>query len=116
MLLYKYKPPSPFEHVADILINERLYCCPYYHMNDPFEGLFLESIESVVAQEGGMAFRARIPPNRLQRACLGSRPRSKSDSGTALQRHHRDSYPEASTSWCDVYKGQLDHDRRAIVI
>jgi hypothetical protein len=45
MLLYKYKPPSPFEHVADILINERLYCCPYYHMNDPFEGVFLESIE-----------------------------------------------------------------------
>jgi hypothetical protein len=45
MLLYKYKPPGPFEHVADILINERLYCSPYYHMNDPFEGVFLESIE-----------------------------------------------------------------------
>jgi hypothetical protein len=53
MTLYKYKPPTPFEHVADILVNERVYCCPYYHMNDPFEGLFLESIESVVKVGAG---------------------------------------------------------------
>jgi hypothetical protein len=45
MILYKYKPPTPFEHIADILLNERLYCGPYWGMNDPFEGEFLESIE-----------------------------------------------------------------------
>ena len=45
MILYKYKAPTPFEHIADILINERLYCGPYYRMNDPFEGVFLESIK-----------------------------------------------------------------------
>jgi hypothetical protein len=45
MTLYKYKSPTPFEHVADILISERLYCSPYDRMNDPFEGVFLESIE-----------------------------------------------------------------------
>lgn len=45
MTLYKYKSPTPFEHVADILMNERLYCAAYHRMNDPFEGVFLESIE-----------------------------------------------------------------------
>lgn len=45
MTLYKYKRPTPFEHIADILIKERLYCCPYYDMNDPFEGIFIESIK-----------------------------------------------------------------------
>jgi hypothetical protein len=44
MTLYKYKAPTPFEHIADILLKERLYCAPYFHMNDPFEGVFLESI------------------------------------------------------------------------
>jgi hypothetical protein len=44
MILYKYKAPIPFEHVADILINKRLYCCPYYDLNDPFEGIFLEAL------------------------------------------------------------------------
>jgi hypothetical protein len=43
--LYKYKPPTPFEHIADILIKERLYCGPYWRMNDPFEGVFILSIE-----------------------------------------------------------------------
>jgi hypothetical protein len=45
MTLFKYKAPTPFEHIADILINERLFCCPYHRMNDPFEGVFLESVE-----------------------------------------------------------------------
>lgn len=44
MTLYKYKSPTPFEHVADILMNERLYCAAYHRMNDPFEGVFLDSI------------------------------------------------------------------------
>lgn len=45
MTLYKYKSPTPFEHIADILIRERLYCAPYFQLNDPFEGVFLESIQ-----------------------------------------------------------------------
>lgn len=45
MTLYKYKSSTPFEHIADILMNERLYCAPYYSMNDPFEGVFVESFE-----------------------------------------------------------------------
>ena len=45
MILYKYKQPTPFEHIADILINERLYCAPWYCMNDPLEGVFIESIQ-----------------------------------------------------------------------
>ena len=45
MILYKYKAPTPFEHIADILLEQRLYCAPYFSLNDPFEGIFLTSIE-----------------------------------------------------------------------
>ena len=54
---YKYKAPTPFEYIADILINERLYCAPYDQLNDPFEGIFLESI-----QMGDRRFLARLGP------------------------------------------------------
>lgn len=37
--------------LADILINERLFCGPYYSLNDPFEGQFLYAIH--------------FPPNEL---------------------------------------------------
>lgn len=60
MTLYKYKRPTPFEHIADILLNERLFCCPYYGMNDPFEGVFLESIEM-----DGVRFSTPTTPNDL---------------------------------------------------
>lgn len=39
MILYKYRSLSNFEHVADIILNERLYCSTYDRLNDPFEGL-----------------------------------------------------------------------------
>jgi hypothetical protein len=45
MTLFKYKSPTRFEYIADILINERLYCAPYDQLNDPFEGIFMESIQ-----------------------------------------------------------------------
>jgi hypothetical protein len=45
MILYKYKAPTPFEHIADILLEQRLYCALYFSLNDPFEGVFLESME-----------------------------------------------------------------------
>jgi hypothetical protein len=60
MTLFKYKAPTPFEHIADILINERLFCCPYYRMNDPFEGVFLESIEM-----DGARFSVLTTPDEL---------------------------------------------------
>jgi hypothetical protein len=60
MTLYRYKPPTPFEHIADILVNERLFCCPYYGMNDPFEGVFLESIEM-----DGVRFSTLTTPDDL---------------------------------------------------
>jgi transcriptional regulator with XRE-family HTH domain len=39
-----------------------------------------------------------ISPNRCKRVRLDPKPAPKSDSGTALQRNHRDGYPEASAS------------------
>ena len=42
MILYKYRSLSNFEHVADIILNDRLYCPTYNELNDPFEGLFLQ--------------------------------------------------------------------------
>lgn len=41
MILYKFRSLSNFEHVADIIQNERLYCPTYEELNDPFEGIFL---------------------------------------------------------------------------
>ena len=41
MILYKYRSLSNFEHAADIILNDRLYCPTYNELNDPFEGLFL---------------------------------------------------------------------------
>lgn len=41
MLLYKYRSLYQIEYLLDILINERLYCADYLHLNDPFEGQFL---------------------------------------------------------------------------
>lgn len=41
MLLYKYRSLNRLERVLDIVLRERLYCCPYSELNDPFEGQFL---------------------------------------------------------------------------
>ena len=41
MILYKYRSLENLEYIADILVHERLFCTPYYQLNDPFEGLFL---------------------------------------------------------------------------
>lgn len=60
MTLFKYKSPTPFEHIADILINERLYCAPYDQLNDPFEGIFMESI-----QMGDRKFLVETTPEDL---------------------------------------------------
>ena len=39
LLLYKFRPLAGLERLADILLNERLYCAKYYELNDPFEGI-----------------------------------------------------------------------------
>lgn len=46
MLLYKYRSLSPLEHVLDIIVNQRLYCAPYEHLNDPFEGQFQTTLSA----------------------------------------------------------------------
>jgi hypothetical protein len=60
MKLYKYKAPTPFEYIADILINEHLYCACYDQLNDPFEGIFMESI-----QMGDRKFSVQTTPEDL---------------------------------------------------
>ena len=40
MILYKYRSLANFEHVLDIILNQRLYCSTYLELNDPFEGIF----------------------------------------------------------------------------
>ena len=40
MKLYKYKSLQTFEHVADIICNNRFYTAPFFDLNDPMEGLF----------------------------------------------------------------------------
>lgn len=44
MKLYKYKSLVNFEYVRDIIVSERLFCAAYDKLNDPFEGLFLTTL------------------------------------------------------------------------
>lgn len=37
---YKFKPLYDFEHVADIIMNNRLYSTEFKNLNDPMEGVF----------------------------------------------------------------------------
>ncbi len=48
MLLYKYRSLEHLEYVLDILLNERLYCPEYRHLNDPFEGMFFSLLPSPI--------------------------------------------------------------------
>jgi hypothetical protein len=41
---FKFKSLNNIEHVFDIIQKERLYCSSYDNLNDPFEGLFFESL------------------------------------------------------------------------
>jgi len=41
MKLFKYKSLEPFEYVADIICNKRLYAAAFTELNDPMEGMFL---------------------------------------------------------------------------
>src|SRR3569623_70293 len=38
MLFYKLRGFEKPDRIHDILTNERLYCAPWYQLNDPFEG------------------------------------------------------------------------------
>jgi hypothetical protein len=40
MILYKYRSLANFEHILDIILNQRLHCSTYPELNDPFEGIF----------------------------------------------------------------------------
>lgn len=40
MILYKYRSMQNLTYIADILVNERLFCPLYFNLNDPFEGQF----------------------------------------------------------------------------
>lgn len=55
MLLYKFKSLSCLEHVIDLLMQERLFCCEYEHLNDPFEGQFLMAVPQPILFLAGAA-------------------------------------------------------------
>ena len=38
--LYKYKSLKNFEHIVDIIFNNRFYASQYDKLNDPMEGLY----------------------------------------------------------------------------
>jgi hypothetical protein len=48
MILYKYRSLENFEHVLDIIPNQRLHCSTYPELNDPFEGIFETRIHSIM--------------------------------------------------------------------
>lgn len=52
MLLYKYRSVRNFELIADILVQERLFCSSYINLNDPFEGVFREILQFPMSKGG----------------------------------------------------------------
>ena len=40
MKFYKFRSLESFEYTADILVNQRLFCAPFYKLNDPLEGVY----------------------------------------------------------------------------
>lgn len=61
MILYKYKSLSNIENVLDIILKERLFCVSYNKLNDPFEGLFLETIK--LSYSRLLALKVPFPPH-----------------------------------------------------
>ncbi len=53
MILYKYRSLANFEHVLDIILNQRLYCSTYPELNDPFEGIY--RVTYFLLKDGDMA-------------------------------------------------------------
>ncbi len=43
MDLYKFRSLAQLDRVADILVSERLFCSRYSHLNDPFEGQYIQT-------------------------------------------------------------------------
>ena len=43
--LYKFRPTTNLEWLADILIERRLFCCPVKDLNDPMEGILRANIK-----------------------------------------------------------------------
>jgi hypothetical protein len=56
MMLYKYRSLTNFEHVLDIILNQRLYCSTYSELNDPFEGVFETTLHFPPTKEVVMGF------------------------------------------------------------
>ena len=52
MILYKFKPLTDFEFVADIIINNRLFTTKYTSLNDPMEGFFFDYREGKYKDTG----------------------------------------------------------------
>lgn len=78
MILYKYRPLQNFEFIADILVNEQLYCADYLSLNDPFEGQFLVAAFNLskdpenpqyVFRRGDATSLQRDPESRIPRIC-----------------------------------------------
>jgi len=45
MILYKFRSYEQLHYIADILVNERLYCSKLDELNDPFEGHYIFQIK-----------------------------------------------------------------------
>ncbi len=44
MKLYKFRSFDRFDYISDILLNGRLHCAKYRNLNDPFEGLYVQTV------------------------------------------------------------------------
>ena len=60
MIAYKFRSFDQLDHIADILVSERLYCPLYHKLNDPFEGM---CIVRGIFEFGGRKIRAIMSPD-----------------------------------------------------
>ncbi len=41
-MFYKYRGIKEFRYFVDIILNKRLFAAPYFDLNDPMEGHYLD--------------------------------------------------------------------------
>lgn len=51
MLAYKFRSASQLHFAFDIIINNRLRCSDWRHLNDPMEGMFFYSTQSTAEED-----------------------------------------------------------------
>ena len=69
-ILYKYRPPSPFEHIIALLSKGRLWFSSAKSFNDPFDtaiALTFDGYDTILAEQWAESAATRAIPNATKK-------------------------------------------------